>query len=182
MEPSPAFNVLTAEARDLQKWLQSGSLRSVDLVEAYLQQIQKHNAYLHAVISTGPKDLLLRFAQSLDDERLAHKVRSPLHGIPILLKVSTSPHSVASLHLTWAEDNIATHPSLGAKTTAGSLALAESRVKRNAGIVDTVRKSVRSIAFARADNTEAYSCWCDHSGKGESQCKQRYKRGGLSYH
>jgi hypothetical protein len=91
MEPSPAFNVLTAEARDLQKWLQSGSLRSVDLVEAYVQQIQKHNAYLHAVISTVPKDLLLRSAQSLDDERLAHKVRSPLHGIPILLKVSTSP-------------------------------------------------------------------------------------------
>jgi hypothetical protein len=80
-----------------------------------------------------------------------------------------------------AEDNIATHPSLGVKTTAGSLALAESRVKRNAAIVDRVRTSVRRIAVARADNTEAYSCWCDYSGKGESQCKQRHKRDRLRY-
>ncbi|KAF2846480.1 amidase family protein [Plenodomus tracheiphilus IPT5] len=115
----PAFNVLTAEARDLQKLLQSGSLRSVDLIEAYLAQIQRHNGYLHTVISTVPKDMLLKTAQSLDDERLANKTRSPLHGIPILLK-----------------DNIATHPSLGVKTTAGSLALAGSEVPKSMNITN----------------------------------------------
>jgi amidase len=42
----------------------------------------------------------------------------------------------------WAQDNIATHPSLGVKTTAGRFALAESQVKRNAGIINMVRWNV----------------------------------------
>ncbi|KAH8730345.1 amidase signature domain-containing protein [Phaeosphaeriaceae sp. PMI808] len=86
MKPGAAFNILTAEAQDLQKWLHSGSLRSVDFIEAYIKQIQKHNGYLHAVISTASQDLLLKTAQSLDDERSTHKTRIPLHGIPVLLK------------------------------------------------------------------------------------------------
>lgn len=72
MKPGAAFDVLTAEARDLQNWLQSYSLCSVDLVEAYLKQIQKHNGYLHAVISIAPQDLLFKTAKSLDEERTAH--------------------------------------------------------------------------------------------------------------
>jgi amidase len=136
------FDSLTAEARDLQKWLHDGSLTSVDLVEAYLQQIQKHNGYLHAVISTVPRVMMLRTARPLDDERRARGIRSPLHGIPVLLKVGLHSDN-ACWWLTWSKDNIATHPDLGVKTTAGSFALAESQVKRNADIVNTVR----SVAF-----------------------------------
>jgi len=47
-----------------------------------------------------------------------------LHGIPIIIK-----------------DNIATHPSLGMKTTAGSLALLDSRPRQNARVVDKLIKA-----------------------------------------
>ncbi|KAF2117053.1 amidase signature domain-containing protein [Lophiotrema nucula] len=124
MKGSSAFNPLTIEARDRLKLLQNGSLRSVDLVETYVKQIQRHDGYLHAMISTLPKEKLLRTAQTLDEERAAEKIRSPLHGLLIILKVSLS-------------GNIATHPSLGLKTTAGSLALDQSVVKKNAGVVAT---------------------------------------------
>jgi amidase len=82
-----SFNPLTAAASDLQDELVQGNLRSVNLVDVYLSQIARHNDYLHAVIVTAPRASLMQQAERLDKERLAGFVRSPLHGIPILLKV-----------------------------------------------------------------------------------------------
>jgi amidase len=89
------FDPLTAGARDLQKWLHGGSLTSVDLVEAYLHQIQKHNDYLHAVISTVSREKLLRTTQFLHDERCARSIISPLYGMPVLLKVDLHSDNVS---------------------------------------------------------------------------------------
>ncbi|UKZ57436.1 hypothetical protein TrVGV298_011293 [Trichoderma virens] len=113
------FNVLTATADDLQRELSAGGINSKQLVKIYLSQIERHNDYLKAVISTAPESLLLERASMLDDERQRGKLRSPLHGTPILIK-----------------DNIATHPSTGLDTTAGSLALVNSKPRSNAPIVD----------------------------------------------
>ncbi|EHK26983.1 uncharacterized protein TRIVIDRAFT_141231 [Trichoderma virens Gv29-8] len=115
------FNVLTATADDLQRELSAGGINSKQLVKIYLSQIERHNDYLKAVISTAPESLLLERASMLDDERQRGKLRSPLHGTPILIK-----------------DNIATHPSTGLDTTAGSLALVNSKPRSNAPIVDRV--------------------------------------------
>jgi amidase len=82
------FNPLTATACELQRSLSDRKFNSVYLIKVYLAQIQKHNNYLHAVISTAPKANLLAKAAELDAERAAGKIRSPLHGIPILVKVS----------------------------------------------------------------------------------------------
>ncbi|KAK5992138.1 putative amidase [Cladobotryum mycophilum] len=87
--------------------------------KAYLSQIKRHNDYLRAVINTAPESLLLERAHMLDEERKQGNIRGPLHGIPILIK-----------------NNIATNESTGLDTTAGSLALVNSKPRENAHIVD----------------------------------------------
>ncbi|CAD6586563.1 MAG: hypothetical protein ASARMPRED_002760 [Alectoria sarmentosa] len=111
-------NLLVATAGDLQRELSSGKLASTDLVNACLDQIEKHDGYLRAMISVAPRASLVEQAQRLDDERKTNKIRGKLHGIPILIK-----------------DNIATLPELQMDTTSGSFALVGSKPKRNAAII-----------------------------------------------
>lgn len=87
---SPAFDPLTVTASELQDYLESGKLTSEQLVDVYLSEISKSNPYLKAVIATAPRESLLQRAQELDRERSAGKIRSKLHGIPILVKVDFS--------------------------------------------------------------------------------------------
>jgi hypothetical protein len=87
---APKIDVLTASATYLQEKLTAGKITSVALVELYLQQIEKYNhrgIKLNAMLTTAPTDLLMQRAKLLDDERAAGKIRSPLHGIPISVKV-----------------------------------------------------------------------------------------------
>jgi Asp-tRNA(Asn)/Glu-tRNA(Gln) amidotransferase A subunit family amidase len=81
------FNVdlLTATAVELQTRLTSGSITSVELVEAGYRQINQYDGYLKAVIETAPG--ALKRAKYLDEQRSAGKVLGPLHGIPVLIKV-----------------------------------------------------------------------------------------------
>lgn len=67
--------------------LMSGRLTSVHLVEKCLSRISKYDGYLHAVISSAPKQIALSRAKELDSELLNGKVRGVFHGIPILVKV-----------------------------------------------------------------------------------------------
>ena len=80
------FNPLTATASELQELLSSGQVRSVDLVARSLAQIDKYDTYLRAIISVS--STALETARKLDEERLSGRIRGPLHGIPILIKVS----------------------------------------------------------------------------------------------
>ncbi|ENZ81211.1 MULTISPECIES: amidase [Caulobacter] len=82
--------------------------------EAYLRAIQEKNPVLHAVIAVNPH--AKADARALDAERKAGKIRSPLHGAPILLK-----------------DNIESND--GTATTAGSLALKDNVPGRDAPLV-----------------------------------------------
>lgn len=88
MKPAGLFNVLTADLKLLQSLLGDGSLQSIDLVEAYLAQIHKHDDYLHAMVSIAPQYSLVTRAKLLDQERKNGQLRGPLHGIPIILKVN----------------------------------------------------------------------------------------------
>lgn len=86
------LELIKANAAELQQQLQDGSLTSVQLIERCLAQIEAHNykgMSLHAVISVAPREKVLAVAKQLDEERKSGKVRSSLHGIPILLKVCT---------------------------------------------------------------------------------------------
>jgi amidase len=65
---------------------------SVDLVKAYLAQIEKHDkrgAHLNAIINVVSKDQLLETARQLDRNRPDIDAKSnPLYGIPFLVKVT----------------------------------------------------------------------------------------------
>jgi amidase len=87
---TPAFDVLSATALELQDRLQNTTLTSVDIVLAYLAQINRHNsagAKLNLVISLRDRDQLLADARARDEERRAGKLRGPFHGIPFIAKV-----------------------------------------------------------------------------------------------
>lgn len=136
------FDVLSTTASDLCKRLDAGSINSVQIVETYLAQIAKHNtagAKCRAVISIPPTTSLISQASRLDKERAEGRVRGPLHGIPMLLKVSNSdcPTQSKSL-LKYRKDVFATDISLGMPTTAGSCALMDSRPAGNADVVNDV--------------------------------------------
>lgn len=85
-------NVLTASAAELSELLVKGCIRSVDLVNLYLAQVERHNkkgACLNAMISTALREKLIRVAEKLDHERANKGIRTPLHGIPVIIKVRT---------------------------------------------------------------------------------------------
>src|SRR5438132_1442151 len=109
---------IEATIPQLQALMASGQLTSKELVEGYLARIQSLNPLLHSVIETNPDAISI--AQRLDNERRRGHVRGPLHGIPILVK-----------------DNIATDDNM--LTTAGSLALVNSRVPADAVIIHRLR-------------------------------------------
>jgi len=89
MSPPP-FDVLTATAPELQELLKAGTLASVEIITTYLTQVEKHNhagAKLNAMIRVAPRELVLKAARKLDHERVNGKLRSPLHGLPIIVKM-----------------------------------------------------------------------------------------------
>ncbi len=117
----------------LQTLMSTGQLTSRDVTEACLGRIGALNPLLSAVIETNPNAVAI--ATSLDSERRAGQLRGPLHGIPILVK-----------------DNIATADAL--QTTAGSLALVDSRVPADAPIIARLRAAVAATLCAAAVGTE----------------------------
>ncbi|KAF1964182.1 amidase signature enzyme [Bimuria novae-zelandiae CBS 107.79] len=135
----PEFDPLVASAFELAEMLNAGVITSVEIVEAYLHQIEQHNRrgrQLQALISVAPRHELVRIARRLDDERSRGKRRGPLHGIPIVLK-----------------DNIMTEAGLGMDTTVGSYAFVGCTPKRNATIVDRlIRRGL--IILGKANLTE----------------------------
>ncbi|KAI0744142.1 amidase signature domain-containing protein [Daedaleopsis nitida] len=140
----------------LQDAFRNGTLTTVDLVLCYLQRIQQTDEYLRAVLQLNPD--FLKIAKALDAERVAGRVRGPLHGIPFLVK-----------------DNIATKDKM--ETTAGSYALLGSIVPRDAHVVHRLRSE-----GALLPGHSALSEWADmrsnnysegYSARG-GQCRSAY--------
>lgn len=108
-------------ATDLAADLDTGATTSVDVVQTLLDRIAaidgEDGVDLRAVIATSPD--ALEQAERLDAERAAGTVRSPLHGVPVLVK-----------------DNI---EAIGLPATAGSLALQGRTVERDAPLVTRMR-------------------------------------------
>ncbi len=76
-----------ATVAELEAAMAAGQLTSEKLVELCLARIQAYDSQgpkLHAVMHLNAK--ALEQARALDAERKAGKVRSPLHGIPVVLK------------------------------------------------------------------------------------------------
>lgn len=105
---------------------------SEEATRAYLDQIGAKNDTLHAVIAVNPA--ALADARARDAERKAGKVRSAIHGLPILLK-----------------DNIESAEPLA--TTAGSLALKDNVTGRDAPLVRGLRDA-GAVILGKANLSE----------------------------
>lgn len=117
-----AFELDEATVAALQEGLQSGKYTAHRLAELYLARIDaidRKGPTINSVIEVNPA--ALEIAASLDAERSSGRVRGPLHGIPVLIK-----------------DNIDTQDRM--KTSAGSLALADSIAPADAGLVRRLRE------------------------------------------
>lgn len=109
----------------------AGALTAESLVELYLNRIEAYDDTLNSLITINPEALSI--AQALDLERQTTGPRSPLHGIPIILK-----------------DNFDT---FDMPTTGGSVALAGSIPPDDAFIVQKLREA-GAIILAKANMDE----------------------------
>ena len=139
------IELLSLDSARLQKRLNSGQLTSIELVQACLAQIDKHDqrgAKLNAMVSVVAEQALIERSAQLDRERAAGRVRSPFNGIPILVK-----------------DAIATGPSFELATTLVSFALKHSIAPKSATIV-TKLEEMGAIILGRTNLNE----FCNFQG------------------
>ncbi len=81
------IDLRSATVQDINRAFAAGTLTSEELVRRYLARIEAYNLQgpaLRAVVSVAPN--ALERARELDAERLVSGPRSPLHGIPIMVK------------------------------------------------------------------------------------------------
>jgi Asp-tRNA(Asn)/Glu-tRNA(Gln) amidotransferase A subunit family amidase len=98
-----------------------GEVSSEDIVREYLARMTKfdrHGPTYRAILALNPQ--VIAEARTADAERAAGHVRSPLHGIPVLLK-----------------DNIDV---LGLPTTGGARALADHQPRLNSRVAAGMRR------------------------------------------
>jgi amidase len=135
----------SATIADLNAAFSAGTLTAERLVQMYLARIQAYDRQgpsLHAVITVNPK--AVDTARALDAERKSKGPRSPLHGIPVLLK-----------------DNIDT---ADLPTTGGSVMLEASVPPDDAFLVRKLR-SAGAVIIAKANLSE-FASGAAHSSLG----------------
>ncbi len=147
MMESQDFVLEEATIVDLQQAMTLGKLTAVELTKAYIERINQLDQRLSSVVEINPD--ALQIAENLDKERKAGKVRSVLHGIPILLK-----------------DNIDTADKM--KTTAGSLALVDAPTpKQDAFLVQKLRQ-VGVVILGKTNLSEWANFRSENSSSGWS--------------
>src|SRR2546421_5860298 len=153
--PAKPFEFEETTIAELQEAMRSGHHTARSITQAYLERIQevdKQGASLNSIIELNPDALAM--AENLDNERKAGRVRSQLHGIPILIK-----------------DNIDTADRM--QTTAGSLALVGQPAPRDAYMVEKLRES-GAVILGKTNLSEWANIRSKHSTSGWSG------RGGLT--
>jgi amidase len=134
---------------ELQEGMRAGKWSARELAEKYIERIERFDRKgpaLNSVIEINPDAVSL--AAALDRERKAGRVRSPLHGVPILVK-----------------DNIDTADRM--QTTAGSLALAGTPAPRDAFIAARLREA-GAVLLGKTNLSEWANFRSTHSTSGWS--------------
>jgi amidase len=134
--------------------MRSGAYTARSIAEGLLtriDEIDRRGPAIGSIIELNPDALAI--ADTRDQERRAGRVRGALHGIPILLK-----------------DNIDTADRM--RTSAGSLALAESVASRDAFLVERLREAGAVILgktnlseWANFRSTHSTSGWSARGGQ-----------------
>lgn len=151
------FQIVEATVADIQFAFADDKLTSRQLVDFYIEQIERLNPLLRGVLEVNPD--AWSQAEKADEEREEATWRGgrtalgELHGIPVLLK-----------------DSIATKDALN--TTAGSYALLGSQAPRDAAVVARLR-SAGAVILGKATLSEWYGTrsslipegWCARGGQ-----------------
>jgi len=146
------FELEEITVSELQNAMKSGKWSSERITKKYLERIQEVDKRLNSVIEINPD--AEKIAEEMDRERKAGRVRSMLHGVPVLLK-----------------DNIDTADKM--KTTAGSLALLDAPTPaQDAFLVQQLRKAGAVILgktnlseWANFRSTKSSSGWSARGGQ-----------------
>lgn len=148
------FALQEASIDDLQKQMNDGTRSSRDITQLYLDRIaaiDKEGPKLNSVIELNPDALSI--ADAMDAERKSGKVRSALHGIPVLIK-----------------DNIDTADKM--QTTAGALVLEGNKAAKDAFIVTKLREAGAVLLgktnlseWANFRSTSSCSGWSSRGGQ-----------------
>ena len=149
---STVFELEETTVLELQEAMKSGTTSSAEITRKYLQRIKEIDSKLNSIIELNPDALVI--ANEMDNERKAGKLRSMMHGIPVLIK-----------------DNIDTADKM--KTTAGSLALIDAPTpKQDAFLVQQLRKAGAVILgktnlseWANFRSTKSVSGWSGRGGQ-----------------
>ena len=147
--------LLSKSVVELGAMMQRGAVSSHELTQRYLAriaQMDKTGVAINAVIELNPDALAI--ADQRDAERKAGNVRGPLHGIPVLVK-----------------DNVGSADKM--RTTAGSLALANSTPAKDAFIIERLR-AAGAVLLGKTNLSEWANYRSTHSVSGWSG------RGGLT--
>ncbi|MDP1930181.1 MAG: amidase [Gammaproteobacteria bacterium] len=147
-----ALDLHEITVQQLQSAMTAGEVSAEDVALHYIQRIERLNPQLKAVLEINPD--ALDIARAMDAERAAGRVRSALHGVPVLLK-----------------DNIDTADRM--YTTAGSLALLDAPVPaKDAFLVQRLRDAGAVILgktnmseWANFRSTTASSGWSARGGQ-----------------
>jgi amidase len=147
----PAFIDVPADLTIVaaQAEIAAGRLTARALTEHYLMRIRTLDAdgpRINSVIEINPDALAL--ADAADAERASGKAIGPMHGMPVLLK-----------------DNVDTADRMS--TSAGSLALADNRASRDAGMVQRLRAS-GAVILGKTNLSEWANFRSNHSSSGWS--------------
>ena len=138
-EGDPYPELVEVTISELQAQMKSGKLTSRRLTEMYLERIKQVDTKTHSVLELNPDALAI--ADQMDKERKKGKMRSMLHGIPVLIK-----------------DNIETADKM--HTTAGSLALLDAPTpKQDAAIAANLRKA-GAVIMGKTNLSE----WANYRG------------------
>jgi amidase len=158
--PAPHIDILPFELEEtsiseLAEGMVSGKYTARSIAEKYLSRIEaidRQGPALRSVIELNPDALVI--ADMLDKERKEKGARSPLHGIPVLIK-----------------DNIDTADRMA--TTAGSLALVGAKPPKDAFLVQQLRNA-GAVILGKTNLSEWANIRSNHSTSGWSG------RGGLT--
>jgi amidase len=148
-----SFEFEEISAVGLQEGMKAGKFSARSIAEKYLSRIEAiDKRTVNAVIELNPDALAI--AEALDKERKERGVRGPLHGIPVLIK-----------------DNIDTADRM--KTSAGSLALADSTPPKDSFVAQKLR-AAGAVILGKTNLSEWANIRSTHSTSGWSA------RGGLT--
>ncbi len=131
---SAELSLTSATISELNAAMDAGALSSESLVQRYLNRIRAYDQAgpeLNSVILVNP--MALQRARELDEERRVSGRRSPLHGIPVVVK-----------------DNIDT---ADMPTTAGSFLLKDSMPPDDAFVIQRLREA-GAIVIAKTNLSE----------------------------